>query len=207
MRNKRIFIVAFIAFILSTGFAIADGQFKNITVYFSKINMNVNGQSMELSRESIFYNGTIYMPLRDLSETLGAEVTWNDTNRAVNLDFLLDNKGQTVFSSAKKGLYQYIAMENNDIMNQMIKQFKKEDMNGMKTVLARYDKLRLMARDLQDDDLELIFEKMMASGELMRSGYQSKKLDDYYLAWTIFNTNAGNLLSLLRDRISASIEP
>lgn len=73
-----VIIVAIVAFILSTGYAIADGQFKNISVYFSKINMNVNGQPMELSRESIFYNGTIYMPLRDLSETLGAEVTWDD---------------------------------------------------------------------------------------------------------------------------------
>lgn len=207
MRNKRVLIVAIIAFILSTGFAIADGQFKNISVYFSKINMNVNGQSMKLSRESIVYNGTIYMPLRDLSETLGAEVTWDDTNRAVNLDFLLYNKGQTVYSSAKKGLYQYIAIENNAIMSQMINQFKKEDMNGMKTVLARYDNLRLVAVDLQDDELENIFEKMMASGELMRSGYQSKELDDYYLAWTIFNTNAGNLITLLRNRISDSIEP
>lgn len=207
MRNKRVLIVAIIAFILSTGFAIADGQFKNISVYFSKINMNVNGQSMKLSRESIVYNGTIYMPLRDLSETLGAEVTWDDTNRAVNLDFLLYNKGQTVYSSAKKGLYQYIAIENNAIMSQMINQFKKEDMNGMKTVLARYDNLRLVAVDLQDDELENIFEKMMASGELMRSGYQSKELDDYYLPWTIFNTNAGNLITLLRNRISDSIEP
>lgn len=80
-------------------------------------------------------------------------------------------------SSAKKGLYQYIAIKNNTIMNQVINQFKKEDMNGMKTILARYD----MAKDLQDLDLEVIFEKMMASGELMRLGYQSKELDDYYL--------------------------
>ncbi len=207
MRNKRVIIVAIVAFILSTGYAIADGQFRNISVYFSKLNLNVNGQPMELSRESIFYNGTIYMPLRDLSETLGAEVTWDDTNRAVSLDFLLDNKGQSVFSAAKKGLYQYIAIENNTIMNQMINQFKMEDMNGMKIVLARYDNLRLMAGDLQDKELELIFEKMLASGELMRSGYQSKELDDYYLAWTIFNTNAGNLIDLLRDRIADSIEP
>lgn len=207
MRKKRLFIIAIIAFILSTGFAVADGQFKNIQVYFSKLNLNVNGQAMELSRESIFYNGTIYMPLRDLSEALGAQVTWDDTNRAINLDFLLDNQGQTVFSSAKKGLYQYIAIENNNIMNQMIVQFKNEDMNTMKTVLARYDRLRVIAEDLQDDELEVIFEKMIASGELMRSGYQSKKLDDYHLAWTIFNTNAGNLITLLRDRIADSIEP
>lgn len=202
MKYKKIAITVIIAFILSAGYAIADGQYKQITVYFSKLNMNVNGQAMELSRESIFYNGNIYMPLRDLSETLGAQVTWDDSNRAVNLDFLLDNKGQTVFSAAKKGLYQYIAIENNNIMNQMIADYKKEDMNSLKNVLARYDSLRLISRDLQDDELETIFEKLMASGELMRSGYQSKKLDDYYLAWTIFNKNAGNLIEVLRNRIS-----
>jgi hypothetical protein len=204
MSNKKIVMFVIIAFVLSAGYAIADSQYKQISVYFSKFNMNVNGQAMELSRESISYNGNIYMPLRDLSETLGAQVTWDDTNRAVNLDFLLDNKSQTVFSAAKKGIYQFIAIENNSIMNQMIADYKKEDMNNLKNVLTRYDSLRLISRDLQDDELELIFEKLMASGELMRSGYQSKKLDDYYLAWTIFDANAENLLDQLRNRISDS---
>jgi hypothetical protein len=206
MKKKWIVILLVAALLLTSGIAIADGQYKKIEVYFSKINLNVNGQPLELSRESILYNGTIYMPLRNLTESLGAEVTWDDVNRSVNLDFIIDDASQLVFSSAKIGIYQYITIQNNDILNAMIDHFKKEDMNGMKDVLARYEQLRQVAVDLQDEEMALVIEKMQASGELMRSGYQSKSLNDYYLAWTIFNTNAGNLVELLRNRIAGSAE-
>lgn len=203
---KKKIIAASLACILLTsgGIAMAAGGYKKIEVYFERIHLKINDQPLELNRDSIIYNGTIYLPLRNLTESLGAEVSWNDRDRSVNLDFMQDEKSQILFNTAKQGLYQYISIQHNDILNEMLNHFKADDMEAVKGDLARYEKLKEIAEGLQDQELAAVFEKLMSSGELFRSGYSSKNLDDYYLAWTIFQTNAGNLISVLKSRIQGS---
>lgn len=187
--------------LLFGGIAYAEGAYKTIEVFFERINVTVNGQKAELSKDSIFYNGSVYVPLRGLAEMLGAEVSWNDRTRSVNLDFLKDRRDD-VYRASTQGLYQYIAIQQNQIVSDMIRYFQSDDMESMKEVVSRYDQLIGLAKDVQDETNAATMEKMKAAVELLRSGWENKSVDDYSLAWTIYYVNADNLNKSLKDILS-----
>lgn len=201
MRTKVVVILLLLGMLLGGTLVWAEGKYKTIEVYMDRINVIINGQKLTLTKDSIIYNGTVYLPLRDLSDSLGAQVTWNEQNRSVALDFIKDQSA-TAFQASQKGLYQYINLENNQIMSLMIESLQANQMEPMKDVIARYESLRLLAVSLKDTKLAQIFEKLSVSAELIRSGWISKNLDDYYLAWTIFNTNAGSLNVVLKEKLA-----
>jgi hypothetical protein len=201
MKYKLLVMLVALGLLFGSGIVWAEGKYKTIEVFMDRINFSVNGQELPMNKDSIMYNGSIYIPLRDLSDSLGAQVSWNEANRSVALDFVNDLSG-SMFQASQKGLYQYITIENNKIMTRMIDHFNANRMDLMKDEIARYDSLHSIAVDLNDKEMILIFEKLKISAELIRTGWLSKKLDDYYLAWTIFSTNAGNLNTLLKAKIS-----
>lgn len=47
--------------------------------------VNVNGSEVELSNATFLHHDTIYIPLRDVSNLLGAEVVWKDATRTVKM--------------------------------------------------------------------------------------------------------------------------
>lgn len=192
MRKKVLISISLLALILISGVALADGRFKKIDVFFERINVTMNGQTLPLSKDSLFYNGNIYIPLRNLTEMLGAEASWSSATRSVNLDFVVD-KRDLLLKASQKGMYQYMVMENNRIMESLIARFEKNDMNGMKQELADYEKLHDIAEGMKNEPLANIYDKLIAAGELLRSGYAAKNMDDYYIAWTLFSENADKL--------------
>lgn len=200
MRKKIILGIA-AGLLLFGGAAYAGDGYQNIEVYFKRIHVALNGQSAELAKDSILYNGSIYVPLRSMGEMLDAQVSWDDENQTVHLDFLKDRSGEA-YQASTQGLYQYIAMEQNRILSNMVDYFKADDMDSMRQVVDEYGTLRDLANNLGDSSMALSFDKMRAAVELLRSGWAAKKVDDYTLAWTIYYTNAAEVNKSLKAKVS-----
>jgi hypothetical protein len=77
---------------ISTGFtALADSLQKQINVTYGNIKVDVNGKQVTLKDsdgnpvEPFNYNGSIYLPVRAISEALGLKVSYDDTSSTVGL--------------------------------------------------------------------------------------------------------------------------
>ena len=66
----------------------------------SDIRVYVNGN--RINDEVVFENNKTYVPLRAVSEALGAEVLWNDASRTVNISFTEDNAVAAIVAEASK---------------------------------------------------------------------------------------------------------
>ena len=60
------------------------------------ISLTLNGQTQALDKSIIAYNGTTYLPIRNIGELLGMDVDWNGTTRTVILN---DQAGTTTPTS------------------------------------------------------------------------------------------------------------
>lgn len=86
-RKKLLVVVAVAIFMLalsSTGFAAyfetnLKAAYRNITVYR-------NNKQVQFSHEPFIVDGTTYVPLRDMSEILGKEVTWNGATYEIGIN-------------------------------------------------------------------------------------------------------------------------
>jgi|GEM_PF-5357530 len=82
MKNKiKIFVIVF-ALILTTP-VLADSFIESINVVMNSVNVRINGE--ELESESILYNGTTYLPLRKVAESVGKDVTWNQETMTADI--------------------------------------------------------------------------------------------------------------------------
>jgi hypothetical protein len=191
--------------VVGSSVAWAEGRYRTIEVFFDAIHFAINGQELPVRDDSLIYNGSVYVPIRALTEMMGAKVGWNNTSRTVLLDFIADGSlGKELEETSKKSIYQYIAFENNTIMKSMIEHFQNSDMEAMKTDIENYSNLRNYAVAIQDDALFNILDKLASSGEIVRSGISAKSIDDFSLAWSIFNKNQKNLIDLLNDKLDPS---
>ncbi|NHN30733.1 stalk domain-containing protein [Paenibacillus agricola] len=204
MMNKK-WMIAIVggSLLLFGATAWAEGKLQTIQVLMEKLNVSINGQQAELAKESIVYNGSVYVPLRSMSEMLGAEVSWNNTSRTVNLDFIAD-KTKEVLASSEYGIYQYIALENNGIMTDLIKALKTNDGENMGRMRDRYHALQLVAEDLKDEEMKVALNKLGVAVELLRGGWESKNLDGYAVAWSIYGSNADLMNKMLKERLNSS---
>lgn len=201
MKYKIMAAILTIGILFGSGIVWAEGKYKTIEVFLDRINLSLNGQVLPMNKDSIIYNGSVYIPLRDLSTILGAEVAWNDVSRTVSLDFI-KNQSNEAFQAGQVAMYQYITISNNQILSQIIDDFKSNRMDQMKEHISGFDALNSIAVGLNDTSLTQLFEKIKVSAELIRSGWISKKLDDYYLAWNIFSANQLSLNTYLKAKIS-----
>jgi hypothetical protein len=201
MKKKLMLLTIALGVLTFGGVAWANGQYRTIEVFFERIHVALNGQESELSKDSIIYDGSVYVPLRSVGEMLDAEVSWDNENRTVHLDFLKDRKGD-VYTASTRGIYQYIALEHNRLLGRMIQYFKTDDMDSMKGVIGEYEHLEEVAASLQDEKMSGNLDKMQAAIEMVRSGWADKNVRDYSLAWTIFYTNADVLNQDLKDKTS-----
>lgn len=75
------FVLGLIVATMLMSTVLGAGVQKTIDVVLNKVNITVNGNKVEGS--NILYDGTTYVPLRDIAEMLGKEVGWDgDTNTA-----------------------------------------------------------------------------------------------------------------------------
>lgn len=207
--NKKLVVMAAVLLLLLAGGGVvwASDSFKQIGVYFEKIQLNINGQYTPLTKEAIIYEGTVYVPLRELGQRLGATVSWSPEVQAVNFTF--SAKNWTALNLAgRKGLYQYIMMENDSIMKSMTEALRNDDMELLKQAPVRYDQLAKFAAELEARDTENsganiagLLSKIRTAAELLHTGWAARKLDDYYLAMDIFQSNEQMLLERLQSII------
>lgn len=201
MKKRRMLAAAIVMLALFGGGAAAEGKYKTITAYFERIVIEMNGQKLGESGDSLVYNGAIYVPVQELADMLGAETAWNASRSTLSLDFLHEGSENALAAAVESGIYQYAALENNAILKALVDNFKADDMAAAKRTIARYEALKNNLLGIPDEEAARYVGKMKAAAELMRSGWSAKKFDNYAIAWTIYQDNAERLHSRLRSRI------
>lgn len=197
--------------LLTTGVAWGQGRYLDIQAYFDKIHVNINGQQIAMPKDSIVFEGSVYVPVRNLMEGLGADVAWDNDNRTIHLDFLKDNTEQvdSMYNASQKKLYQYIVIQHQLKLTELTTAIQEEDFDKMKQIVLDYEELRDLVRGMEDWDTMRYLEKMKTATDLIRTGLESKQVDDYYLAWTLFKVNVQSLddhLETLLERTTFSLE-
>src|SRR5690606_19095691 len=115
MRRSWIIPLLLIASFAVSSLAWAEGRYRTIEAFFDTIEYKINGQSTSIQKESLIYNGSIYVPLRTISVLLGADPFWDRPTRTLSLDFVGDDSDALV-NVSQYGLYQYISLEHNRIV-------------------------------------------------------------------------------------------
>ncbi|WP_090821357.1 copper amine oxidase N-terminal domain-containing protein [Paenibacillus sp. yr247] len=151
-KHKLMLSIGMIGIFTMSGSAWAEDQFRNVEVFFQRVNIAINGQQANLSKDSILYEGSVYVPLRSLSEMLGAQVGWDNETGTVHLDFIKDNKN-TLFTASQKGIYQYVAIQNNQITKDLIPMFKNTEFDNMKYIVERYAALSKIVKNIDDNTM------------------------------------------------------
>lgn len=87
MKNARRFMVYVVCVIIFFPLITYAGDVKEqISVYMNYVNLQVNGQLMDV--DNFVLDGTTYIPIRSVAEALGKNVTWDqDTKTAGVNDF------------------------------------------------------------------------------------------------------------------------
>jgi len=81
MKKIKILVICF-ALIMTTP-VLADSIMESINVIMNTVKVQINGQ--DLSSESILYNGSTYLPLRKVAESVGKDVNWNQETMTANI--------------------------------------------------------------------------------------------------------------------------
>ena len=83
---KGIATGAILAIILISGVpAFARVAQETITVNFNNISIAVNGQYVQTEHEAFIFQGRTYLPVRDVADAMGFDVTWEDSTNTVHL--------------------------------------------------------------------------------------------------------------------------
>jgi mevalonate kinase len=201
MRNKIIASTMAASLLLLGGAVWAEGEYKTVEVFFERVKVAINGQPSQIDKDSILYNGSVYIPLRSLGEMLGAQVSWEAATRSVHMDFLTDRTDE-LLQASNHSMFQYLAIRNNTVMNQLKSALTNNDTTAMKNVVQHYEEMRQIAEGLGETEMAASFNKLKAATELLRGGWESKNTDDYLLAWSIYSSNAQEIVKSLRDKIA-----
>ncbi|CAN7747491.1 stalk domain-containing protein [Paenibacillus sp. LjRoot56] len=70
--------------LLVGGSALAAGYKSTIEVLFNNVNLTVNGK--KVASDNILYNGTTYIPLRDVADLLGKKVGWDQASNTASIN-------------------------------------------------------------------------------------------------------------------------
>lgn len=81
---KKIIVSIAVALSLMLTGTYAASNFQKIDVMFDSIAIKVNGQNVKA--QNILYNGTTYVPLRAVSETLNKKVSYDEKTRTASID-------------------------------------------------------------------------------------------------------------------------
>jgi hypothetical protein len=97
---KKLMIGAlFIFMILASSTGLAEDVQKTIEVYFNKVNLEVNNQPVVT--QNILYNGTTYVPLREVAEILSKEVGWENSTKTASINNKKDDNDLSNENSSK----------------------------------------------------------------------------------------------------------
>ena len=199
--KKRTFILVVIGVIMLAGFVTAKGSYQNIKVYYDKAKLIINGQPSSADLNAIIHNGSVYLPIRAIGENMGGEVTWNSNDRSVNLDFVV-SYGDTVVSYSDHAMYQYIAIEKNQIMQALIKSINKSDDAAILIVIERFHTLEDLSDSIGDTTMTELLDKLAFTTEVMRSALDTKDGKDYRLAANLFSVTDKALTEHIKSKLA-----
>ncbi len=79
--------IIILVLILLMGFSLSFGvgYSREITAWFYGIQVKLDGDNLQLSKEPFIYDGSVYIPLREVSRNLGIDVKWDGNNKTVYL--------------------------------------------------------------------------------------------------------------------------
>lgn len=96
--KKKVWLIVGVLMLL--GVYQVNAAFKTkIDVVFNNVNLFIDGDRHELSKPAIVYEGTTYLPIRDIGEITGKEVTWNGNSNSISL-------GKSNFNIQGEKIYQ-----------------------------------------------------------------------------------------------------
>ena len=96
---KKILSIIISLTLIASGTPCANAE--TIDVTLNSVNLVVNGESIQTP--NILWNGTTYVPIRAVSESLGCDVSWYDSTRTADIS----NYNKTSFFTALNDLYRY----------------------------------------------------------------------------------------------------
>ncbi len=77
----RGFIIGAVFIIMVNNFVFAGGLQQTIDVFINRVSIEIYGEKIDMN--NILYNGTTYVPIRDISKIFGKKVEWdNNSNTA-----------------------------------------------------------------------------------------------------------------------------
>ncbi len=86
---KKIILTAVVSMMLGssvTALASTDLVGTEIKAVFAKFNLEINGQTKEFETLPLVYNGTSYLPVRDIANLIGYDVTYKADSRTIALN-------------------------------------------------------------------------------------------------------------------------
>lgn len=199
--KKKVAMMFLAGMLLLCGMTYAQGKYQTISVYMDKVKLVINGQASSGDLNAMIYNGTVYLPIRVIGEQMGGEVTWNPSDRSVNLDFVVSS-GDTVIAYSDHAIYQYIATEKNQIMQAFISYIDKSDYESLLKVMDRLEQLEELADSIGDTQMKQMLDKMAFSIEVIRSALISRSGNDYRLAADLFASTEEELSAHIQNKLS-----
>ncbi len=83
-------------------------------VSYAQTDIRVYVNGMRLNHDVILQNDRTYVPLRAVSEALGAEVSWDDASRTVDISFTEDDAVAKIVSEASAGTVTILGNYSSD---------------------------------------------------------------------------------------------
>lgn len=84
IKNSKSFIMGLIVGLILTSAAFASSEY--IQAKFTDFNLIINGKQQVLQTKPLVYNGTSYLPVREISNLLGYNVTYKSDTMTIILD-------------------------------------------------------------------------------------------------------------------------
>lgn len=87
MKRILVIILSLLVVLSVSSFVFGSTGSKSITVTFRNIRILLNGEEKRPALEPFIFNGSTFVPLRFVSESLGFDVGWNGTTNTVSIDY------------------------------------------------------------------------------------------------------------------------
>lgn len=96
MKKSKSFIMGLIVGLMLTSAVFASSEY--IQAKFTDFNLIINGKQKVLQTKPLVYNGTSYLPVREISNLLGYDVTYKSDTRTIILDSAKNTNNQSALS-------------------------------------------------------------------------------------------------------------
>jgi len=148
----------------------------------SVIRLIVNGVTLQDTLQPISFQNHVYVPAKTLSEALGANVTWDQTNNAIvvnSLDKTINNPTTSTTPNVTSNTNSSTVKTNNSINNNQT--------NLAKTEKKEYLLLMKEAGDIGVEGLDILMQNNPTDSEILAMRDKVKTMKDKFNSWGVAN--------------------